>query len=215
MADARIRLASAALLSVAAFISLQGAVAAGIWWFIFTGRQKSLRNWRVIGVMILLIAIVSTLIFLSGSDGTSYFARMCVIILIGAWLYAGQQHGDFLRTGAWSLGKKTGFTLGLIAEMGMLVAEGLSEDFDRIRIAQSLKGLRWGPDMILPTGMVLIHGALIRAQDSTELLAVRGYRDGGNMCPHFVTTPFDLVAGTGAICVLLFAIIQVSEFFIL
>jgi energy-coupling factor transport system permease protein len=215
MADARIRLVSAALLSVAAFVSLQGALAAGIWWLIFTGRQKSLRNQRVIGMMILLIAIVSALIFLSGKDGLSYFVRMCVIILIGAWLYAGQQHGDFLRTGVWCLGKKTGFTLGLIAEMGMLVAEGLSEDFTRIRIAQSLKGLRWGPDMILPTGIVLIHSALARAQDTTELLAVRGYRDGGSMCPHFAPTRSDLVAGTGAICVLFFAIVSVSEFFIL
>lgn len=215
MADARIRIASAALLSVAAFVCIQGAVAAGIWWLIFTSRQKSLRNRPVIGVMILLIAIVSTLIFLSGKDGISYFVRMCVIVLIGAWLYAEQQHGDFLRTGVWCLGQKTGFTLGLIAELGMLVADGLAEDFNRIRIAQSLKGLRWGPYMILPTGLVLINGALARAQDTTELLAVRGYSKGGSMCPHFAPTPGELVAGTGAICVLLFAIASVSEFFIL
>jgi len=48
-----------------------------------------------------------------------------------------------------------------------------------------------------------------------ELLAVRGYRNGGTCCPRFSTPSFDILAGACAGAVFLVAWIPVSAFFIL
>ena len=70
----------------------------------------------------------------------------------------------------------------------MQMATGLSEDFRRIRIATGLKGQPWGICSIVPAGRILIYDALRRADETAEVLAMRGYRDGGTICPHFHTT---------------------------
>ena len=82
-------------------------------------------------------------------------------------------------------------------------------------MAEKIKGLRWGVRSLIPGGVILVHGALARAEDSAELLAIRGYRSGGTLCPEFLTGPQDLVAGFFAVCVVFFALVPVSEFFIL
>jgi energy-coupling factor transport system permease protein len=112
-------------------------------------------------------------------------------------------------------GDKAGFELGMIAEMGMQGMVSLAKDLERIRIAEKLKGISWGFRRIVPTGGVLIHGALARAEDTAELLAVWGYSGGGTRCPAFRTDRMDLIAGTVAIIVVIAAFIPVSEFFIL
>jgi hypothetical protein len=97
----------------------------------------------------------------------------------------------------------------------MMMADALLKDVTRIRIAQKMKNLTWGIKLLIPTGCILINDALLRADETTELLAVRGFRDGGSWCPAFVTTSIDYVAGFCAICTIIFAFIPLSEFFIL
>jgi energy-coupling factor transporter transmembrane protein EcfT len=89
----------------------------------------------------------------------------------------------------------------MIAEMGMQWVESLFLDFERIQMAEKLKGIRWGLRSIVPLGNILILRSLARGEDTAELLAARGYRHGGTRCPSFRTGFHDLVAGTGVIIV--------------
>jgi energy-coupling factor transport system permease protein len=215
MQDPRIILASAALLSLAAFVSIWGAALALIWWLAFTPRHRLLKNRPALFVMAALIAIVSGLASLTGGSGISYFIRMTVILLIGAWLFAGLKEGDILSVSVWGLGNK-GFEIGVTAEMGMQMAYALFEDCTRIRIALNLKGQDWGIRTIQPAGHLLIRDALQRAEDTAELLAMRGYRDGGTLCPVFHPQRWDAIGGICAAGILVFAVVVgVSEFFIL
>jgi energy-coupling factor transport system permease protein len=140
---------------------------------------------------------------------------MTVIILIGAWVYTGYRQGDFLRLGTWLLGNKTGFDLGMVAETGMQSLDLMMSDLSRIRQAQELKGTSGGIRSFVPAGSILIHGALRRAEETAELMAVRGYCCGGSYCPVFNTTVRDLVAGIAALCMGIITFVPVSEFFIL
>jgi energy-coupling factor transport system permease protein len=99
--------------------------------------------------------------------------------------------------------------------MGMQSLVSVTADLERIRIAEKIKGLPWGVKNIIPAGLVLVHGALVRAEDTAELLAIRGYQNGGSLCPTFFTRQLDRVAGMLAVCILFFSLVPVSEFFIL
>ena len=215
MQDARVRLGCAALLSVAAFFNIACAMAVLLWWLIFTPRMRSVRNRKVVIVMLALIGIIAAMITISGGDGFSYLVRIGVIVLIGTWLYAEQKPGDFLSVAVWAFGKRRGFELGMIGECAMQIAESLSYDFVRIQTAMKLKNRPPGIKNLVPIGLMLIHDALVRADEIMELLAVRGYNGGGTICPVFRTTKKDCFAGICAICVLFFSVIPVSEFFIL
>jgi energy-coupling factor transport system permease protein len=215
MQDPRIRIAAASLLSIAAFISLQGAAAALLWWLVFTPRLKIVKKIRLVFSLILMIAFFSLVLELFGGNGLSYFCRMTVIVLIGMWVFGEQQSGEFLTISVWLFGTRIGFELGMIAEMGIQSLSSVTADLDRIRIAEKIKGMQWGVNSLVPAGLVLVHGALGRAEDTAELLAVRGYRSGGTLCPQFITTTIDCVAGLCALGVVIFALIPVSEFFIL
>jgi hypothetical protein len=215
MQDPRIRIAAAAVLSLAAFMSLHGAAAAFLWWLVFTPRLLLAKRIRLVVPLILMIAFFSLVLELSGGNGLSYFARMTVIILIGMWIFSEQRSGEFLDTGVWLFGKNAGFELGMIAEMGMQSLVSVTDDLDRIRMAEKIKGVKWGVRSLVPAGLVLVHGAMIHAEDSAELLAIRGYQNGGSLCPTFFTRPMDIVAGISAAGVFIFSLIPVSEFFIL
>ena len=215
MQDPRIRIAAASILSIAAFISLQGAVAAFLWWLVFTPRFMIVKKIRLVFSLILMIAFFSLVLELFGGNGFSYFCRMTVIILIGMWVFGEQQSGEFLAISVWLFGTRMGFDLGMVAEMGIQSLSSVTADFDRIRIAERIKGKQWGVRSLVPAGLVLVHGALGRAEDTAELLAVRGYRSGGSLCPVFNTAAIDVVAGICALGVFIFALIPVSEFFIL
>ncbi|MGA2917074.1 hypothetical protein [Methanoregula sp.] len=215
MQDVRLRTGVAMLLSAAAFLSLAGAVAAAIWCLIFARKvslRKHVRLFLSLGVLVGFFAIV---LAISGGDGVSYFIRMMVIVLIGAWVYSEQKKGEFLRLGVWLLGEKAGFDMGLVADMGMQAMDLLIADFEKIRIAERLKRRPLNAARIVPAGIVLVNNALRRADDTAELLAVRGYSDGGSLCPAFETTRRDIVASLLACCIAVLAIIPVSEFFIL
>ena len=215
MQDARIRLSAACLLSAAAFISITGAAAAFVWWLVFTPRVRCIRHRMAVLAAGVLFCLVSLAIVLSGGDGLSYMIRMTAILLVGTWLYADSLPGDFPALGTWLLGQKTGFELGMIAGMAMQAADGLGDDVTRIRLASAQKQVPWGVRAVVSAGRVVICDALRRADESAELLAVRGYRDGGTCCPRFKTTFGDIIAGICATAVFLVAFIPVSEFFIL
>jgi energy-coupling factor transporter transmembrane protein EcfT len=215
MQDIRLRAGAAALLSLAAFASVTGAVVVLIWWLIFSRPARVIRKMRMVIPAIILIAFFGLVLELSGGGGFSYCLRMTVIILIGAWVYTGYHEGEFLRLGTWLLGKKTGFDLGMIAEMGMQSLELMVSDFSRIRQAQELKGIRFGLRSLVPAGSILIQGALRRADETAELMAMRGYSRGGSYCPVFETPGKDIIAGIAALCMGVIAFVPVSEFFIL
>jgi energy-coupling factor transport system permease protein len=215
MQDPRIRIAAAAILSISAFISLHGAAFAFFWWLVFTPGVHLVKKIRLVFPLLLMIAFFSLVLELFSGNGLSYFIRMTVIVLIGIWLYREQKSGEFLSISVWLFGDRAGFELGLVSEMGMQSLSLIAADFERIRLAEKIKGMRWGVRSLIPAGMILVHGALARAEDSAELLAIRGYRSGGILCPEFLAKPRDLVAGLFAVCVVFFALIPGSEFFIL
>ena len=215
MQDPRIRIAAAAILSVSAFISLHGAVLAFLWWLVFTPGVHLIKKIRLVVPLLLMTAFFSLLLEIFSGDGLSYFIRMAVIILIGMWLYGEQKPTEFLSASVWLLGDRAGFDLGLVAEMGMQSLSCIRADAGRIRVAEKIKGLRWGVRSLIPGSVILVHGALARAEDSAELLAIRGYRSGGTLCPEFQKGPRDPVAGFFAVCVAFLALVPVSEFFIL
>ena len=215
MQDPRVRIAAAAILSVSAFVSLHGAGVAFIWWLVFTPGIHLVKKVRLVIPFLLMTGFFSLVLGLSGGNGLSYFIRISVIILIGIWLYEEQKPGEFLRTCVWLFGDRAGFDLGLVAEMGLQSLSLIATDLRRIRWAGKIKGMKWGAHSLIPAGVILVHGTLARAGDSAELLAVRGYRSGGTVCPKFNAKPRDLVAGFFAVCIALFALIPVSEFFIL
>ena len=214
MQDPRIRLLCAFMLSLAAFASVTGALAVVIWWLVFTPRWHSIRHHHAILATLVLFGIVAGVMTLTGSDGISYLVRMIAILLVGTWVYAESAAGDFLSVGTWCLGTRIGFEVGMIAGMAMQMATGLSDDFCRIRMATQQKGQPWGIRSIVPAGRVLIYDAIRRADETAEVLAMRGYRNGGTICPRFRTSVSDIVAGACAAIALVLAYIPVSEFFI-
>jgi len=205
MQDPRIRFTCGFLLSLAAFISIDGAAAAFLWWLVFTLRWKGIRHIRAVAATFLLFVLIATVITLTGTGGLSYLARMSAILLIGTWVYTDSRPGDFLATGTWLAGPRIGFESGMIAEMAMGMAQDLSEDFSRIRLAMAQKGQPWGIRRILPASRILICDALRRAEESAEILAMRGYRGGGLVCTRFSTSPFEIPAGAFAVSVLVFS----------
>jgi energy-coupling factor transport system permease protein len=215
MQDIRLRTGTAALLSLAAFTSIWGAAVVFIWWLLFSRPLQLLRTMRRVIPAILLIVFFGSVLEFTGGGGISYCLRMIVIILIGVWVYTGYRQGEFLRLWVWLLGKKTGFDLGMTAEIGMQSLDLMVSDFSRIRQAQELKGNNWGLWSIVPSGSILIHGALRRADETAEVMAVRGYTYGGSYCPEFETPMKDIIAGIAALCMGIIAFIPVSEFFIL
>lgn len=215
MQDIRLRTGAAALLSFVAFASLTGALLVLIWWLTFSNPLQVLKKIRGAVPAIILIAFFGLILEFTGGGGFSYCARMAVIILVGAWLYAEYRQGEFLGLGTWLGGKKAGFDCGMVAEMAMQSLDLMAADLPRIRQAQELKGRRWGMRALVPAGNILIRGALRRADETAEIMAVRGYAGGGSYCPVFVIPAPDIIAVAGALCIGVISIVPVSEFFIL
>jgi energy-coupling factor transporter transmembrane protein EcfT len=215
MQDVRLRTGVATLLSVVAFLSITGALAAFLWWLIFTDNISLLRKSRLVLPSMILVGIFGTILEITGGSGASYVLRMMVVILIGVWLLSGQRPGEFLNLGTWLLGNRAGFELGMLAEMALQNLNQLLNDFDRVRAAERMKGARSGLRSIIPTGRVLVHGTLRRAEDTAELLAVRGYVLGGTFVPAFPHGHKDYFAFFFALCAAVIALIPVRAFFIL
>jgi hypothetical protein len=215
MQDVRLRTGVATLLSLVAFFSVPGAVAVFVWWLVFTPGLHLIGKNRLVLPSVFMIGLFSIVLELTSGGGVSYFLRMMAVILIGAWLFSAQKQGEFLQLGCWLLGNKTGFELGMVAEMALQNLNALITDFDRIRAAGKLKGSSPGIRSIVSSGRVLVHKTLLRADDTAELLAIRGYVHGGTCVPEFPREKRDLAATFFALCAALIAMIPVSAFFIL
>ena len=215
MHDIRMRVGTATLLTLVAFFSVPGAVGVFVWWLVFTQRLQEVKRIRIIAGTLGMIALAALFIVVAGGDGVAYFIRMGAIILIGIWLYSEQESGEFLHLGVWLLGNRMGFELGMIAEMGMQMAESLAADLERIHMAMTIKGQKWGVKTLVPAGLILVSDALVRSQDTAELMAVRGYNEGGSFCPQFIHQRYDLIPFMVAIVLGFLAFVPVSEFLIL
>jgi energy-coupling factor transport system permease protein len=212
MQDVRIRICASALLCFAAFLTLYGAAAALLWWLIFTPRLTIIHRVRPVIGMLIIIGIISVILQVGDRSGFSYFIRMVAILLIGLWLATEYRPGEFLHFGVWVGGNHIGFEFGLMAEMAMQSFGTLLADLNYIRMALTLKGIPVTIKNIIPMGTLLIHKELARAKDNAELLAVRGYRHGGTLKPVFIYERNDIIAGLGAVLVIVIAVLPFVNF---
>jgi hypothetical protein len=215
MQDARVRLISTILLSIAAFASLWGAAGALAWWLVFTPSVRYLKRSTGLVMFIIPVILVAAITELTTGNGLSYGIRMGVIILIALWAYEERNPGDFLSLSVWFFGRRWGFDLGLAAEMSVQGIEVIRDDFFRARVAHRIKQVRPGIRTIVPSFTMLIHQQMERAASQADNLAIRGYRSGGSLCPRFTTAWPDVVAGISAILLFLFGIFPVRDIFIL
>lgn len=152
---------------------------------------------------------------MSGGNGVSYLIRMSVILLLAFYAFNERSPGEFLDLSVWVFGKKRGFDIGLAAEMSLQGLEILSDEIKRIRVAFQLKGMKIGLRSILPTAGLLIYSHFSRAEEQADLLAIRGYRGGGMVCPKFVRAKGDLLAAFTAIFPVIIAFMPLGDIFIL
>jgi len=191
MQDVRLRLATAACLSAASYISVFGAFFAILWWLLFTEREKTLPGKGVLASFLAMILAIASVNQFHGGDGLSYAVRMVPIILLAGWLYYERMPGELLHAGVWLFGPKNGFDLGLIAEMGIQAMGTIRDELDRMRRAMVLKGLPWGVTTMLPVGQNLLHMQVSRSAEQANILASRGYRRGGSLDAAFKTSTWD------------------------
>jgi energy-coupling factor transport system permease protein len=215
MQDPRLRLVAVTALSVAAFMSTAGAVAAFFWWLLFTPRTRTLPRPGVLLPLIAMIAATAFVSELGGGAGLSYFIRMTVILLLAAWAYAATEEGEVLAVAVWALGGRIGFEIGLIAEMGLSGLSVIRQEIDQIRVAMALKGMRPGLRSIVPLAVTLIITELRRSEELARLLVVRGYTHGGRICPRFRKGAWDIPAALSALIGVFLSVLPVGDVFIL
>ena len=143
----------------------------------------------------------------SGGDGPSYLLRMSALLLVAGWAYGTRKGGEFLDMGVWALGDRAGFELGLVAEMALASLEVLDRDLAMLRLALRLKAGRVTLRALVPALGLLVRRELDRARDLGDLLAVRGYRQGGSLCPVFTRGPWDAPAALSAVGIALAALL--------
>ena len=195
MSDIRIRLAVVLLLSLTAFTGVAGIAGTALFWIVFCARETFTHvSWKLIVPVAGLAAGVPGLILsLTGGEGVLYAAKIFGILLLAFWFGAAQKPGEFLDLGVWALGRKTGFDLGLAAELSMQFLSGISEDLTHMKAALRIKGQTLSRRTLpaLAAGLLLL--SLSRAKQVGSLLARRGYRAGGTYTPVFATAGRDIL----------------------
>jgi len=190
--DPRLILFSIVALSLAAFASAWGALLALSWWLLATPRRLPLNRWRSALGLFIMVCATAVLVTLSGGNGLSYLFRISMVLLIASWAYGERRGGELLDIGTWALGNRTGFELGLVAEMAVQSLEGIDRDLAMLRLALRQKtGGRITLGSLLPALGLLVRRELDRSRDLGDILAVRGYRKGGSLCPRFARGPWD------------------------
>jgi len=164
-------------------------------------------RWRALLAAFLFVLITAALVSLSGGDGLSYLFRISVVLLVAAWAYGTRRGGEFLDMGTWALGDRAGFELGLVAEMAMGSLELLDRDLGMLILALRLKAGRVTLSSLLPALGVLVRRELGRARDLGDLLAVRGYRHGGSLCPAFPRGRWDPAGALAALGIAVIALV--------
>jgi len=215
MQDPRIRLLSALVLSVASFLSIWGAILVFLWWLVFSEKRETFRNRIAAAVIFATVALTAIATGLTGGPGLSYFIRLGMIALVALWVYNGWSPGEAVKVSVWLFGCRTGFDLGLVAEMSMQALNQAGEDLERSRIALKFKGGSLRGKAIFSIASQLLSLQIVRIHNQADLLAIRGYRKGGMLCPEFITPPRDLLAGSLALIIGFFAFIPVRDIFIL
>lgn len=208
MQDPRLILLSTVALSLAAFASAWGALLALGWWAVATPRRLPLDRWRALLGAFLFVLATAILVSLSGGNGPSYLFRVSVVLLLATWAYGTRRGGEFLDMGTWALGDRAGFELGLVAEMAMGSLEVMDRDLSMLLLALRLKAGRVTLSSLLPALGLLVRRELDRARDLGDLLAVRGYRHGGSLCPRFPRGRWDLLSAVAAVAVAALALLS-------
>jgi energy-coupling factor transport system permease protein len=213
--DARLRLFSVLLLSVACFISAAGAILTLLWLLLYPVYLKAAVRSKAYYLLLPFIGIVALVMQFSGSEGLSYFIRMGILLLLGFTIFRGWAPGEFLDLSVWLFGTKTGFDLGLAIEMTIQGIDEASRDWSRVLTAMKLKEMHPGITNLTSIGFLLIHLRLLRAHDQADLLSTRGYQSGGSCCPEFHPSNRDIIASFCAILILFIALIPTRDIFIL
>ncbi len=208
MQDPRVRIFVIIALSVAAFISLAGAALAFLYWICLPGRYQCVKRPAAI-IFFLMIVVISFITEFTTGNGLSYFIRMTVILLLALYAYTAYIPGEFFRVMVWLFGER-GFDPGLIAEMSMKALNDLEDDSSNIRIALRQKQAPLGFSTLTPVIGMFVLNQIRRAYDQADLLAVRGYRNGGTLCPEFHPDIRDYICGIMAICIVILAILYRS-----
>ncbi|MDD1659083.1 MAG: hypothetical protein LUP92_02390 [Methanomicrobiales archaeon] len=208
MQDPRLTLLSTVALSLAAFASAWGALLALAWWVFATPRRLPFHRWRSVLGLFIMVCATAVLVALSGGDGLSYLFRISVVLLIASWAYSERRGGELLDMGTWAFGNYTGFELGLVAEMAVQSLVGIDRDLSMLMLAQRLKtGGRITLGSLVPALGLLVRRELDRSGDLGDILAVRGYRDGGSLCPRFTRGPWDGVEAALAVGIAVLALL--------
>jgi hypothetical protein len=202
MKDPRLKIVAVFALSLASFLSAITALFAVIWWIFHDRKKRTILHSRPFWIYVGIISLFGILIQIEGGDGVSYLIRFGAIALIAVWIYREYRAGEFLDAAVWAFGKKTGFELGLVAEMSLQGLRILGEDLDRIRMALSLKSHRWSVRSLPSVLSLLLLITLRRADRQAQLLALRGYRKGGELCPQFSRPGIEILSTLTAVLIL-------------
>ncbi|KQC03462.1 MAG: hypothetical protein APR53_05035 [Methanoculleus sp. SDB] len=208
MQDPRLRLFSVFALSLAAFASDAGALLAILWWAAVALRHRTSVPGRAGGAIWIMVLAVAAGIQVTGGNGLSYLLRMTAILIIAGWAYRGQHGGDVLDVAVWAGGRHTGFEAGLLAELAVQALRLMEQDIAHMKTALRLKGMNWSVSSALSMAQTLLITQLHRSDDQALILARRGYRHGGTLCPVFASPLKDKIAAFCAFSVLLVALGQ-------
>jgi len=192
--DGRLKILSATVLSVAAFLSIAGAVAALAWWLLFTPRVRGIRNPRAVLFFLAILCVTAVVLQVTAGGGLSYLFRMTVVVLVAAWYHGARKSGELLEVAVSFFGNRTGFDLGLLAEMAARSLDLLLEDVGMMEIAWKMKGTPRRLKTLTPALTLLLHRQMQQSGEQASLLALRGYTGGGSLCPAFPFPRRDLPA---------------------
>lgn len=203
MRDVRIRLAVVILLSLSAFTGGTGTLLSAACWILFCAKETFARvSWKLfVPVTVLAAGFPGLILSLTGGEGGMYAAKIFVILAFAFWFGAVQKPGEFLDLGVWALGRKTGFDLGLAAELSLQFLAGITDDLAHMKQALRIKGQKLSVATLPPLAAGLLLLSLTRANHVGAHLARRGYRTGGTYVPAFARSGTDLVIlCTAGIC---------------
>ena len=166
MTDIRIRLTVVILLSLTAFTGVLGTLLAAASWLLFCADETFSHNsWKIfVPSAVLAAGFPGLILYLTGGDGMIYAAKIFVIFCFAFWLGVSHKPGEFLDLGVWALGRKTGFDLGLSAELTMQYLSGISDDLSHMKSALKIKGEKLTRKTIPPLATGLLLLSLSRSQ---------------------------------------------------
>ena len=197
MRDPRLRLPATIMLSVVAFTSLAGAMLTFIWWLLACGvHRRFLLPPPVLLIpasVFVLFAALLTGISSGIMESVSYACRLLVVLIIASYAYVMQRDGDFLSTAVWAFGNRFGFDLGLVGEMVVSMLDVISDDLRLIRQALSQKQTATKLHVLASIVLTQLVVNLGRGAERADILAIRGYHQGGTYVPVFVRDRTDVI----------------------